>query len=204
MGITVYEYLTYGRWAVSFAFRLTQNPVFRFLFVKILMQSTSMHVCVHVTHVQNWHVFVYVQIHTSLINGRPSADDPSPKLLEFTSARYIRLRLQRIRTLNADLMTLSHRDLRDLDPIVTRRVSICCVPDHLEQLVSGRILWFLLVGYDYLLSFVAMLCRWWPQHPFLRSPCSFLPIPIVCAPGECHGHCPKDPSLVPHPIKLEK
>nr|XP_035961897.1 laminin subunit alpha-1 isoform X1 [Halichoerus grypus] len=61
------------------------------------------------------------EIHTSLINGRPSADDLSPKLLEFTSARYIRLRLQRIRTLNADLMTLSHRDPKDLDPIVTRR-----------------------------------------------------------------------------------
>eukprot|EP00079_Xenopus_tropicalis_P016422 XP_004915294.1 PREDICTED: laminin subunit alpha-1 isoform X1 [Xenopus tropicalis] len=61
------------------------------------------------------------EIHTSLINGRPSADDPSPALLDFTSARYIRLRLQRIRTLNADLMTLSHRDLRDVDPIVTRR-----------------------------------------------------------------------------------
>ncbi|KAB0405420.1 hypothetical protein E2I00_018925, partial [Balaenoptera physalus] len=61
------------------------------------------------------------EIHTSLINGRPSSDDLSPKLLEFTSARYIRLRLQRIRTLNADLMTLSHRDPRDLDPIVTRR-----------------------------------------------------------------------------------
>ncbi|XP_045637894.1 laminin subunit alpha-1 isoform X1 [Ursus americanus] len=61
------------------------------------------------------------EIHTSLINGRPSADDLSPKLLEFTSARYIRLRLQRIRTLHADLMTLSHRDPRDLDPIVTRR-----------------------------------------------------------------------------------
>uniref|UniRef100_A0A8C5LLU5 Laminin subunit alpha-1 n=1 Tax=Jaculus jaculus TaxID=51337 RepID=A0A8C5LLU5_JACJA len=61
------------------------------------------------------------EIHTSLINGRPSADDLSPKLLEFTSARYIRLRLQRIRTLNADLMTLGHRDPRDIDPIVTRR-----------------------------------------------------------------------------------
>ncbi|KAG8442156.1 hypothetical protein GDO86_011091 [Hymenochirus boettgeri] len=61
------------------------------------------------------------EIHTSLINGRPSADDPSPRLLDFTSARYIRLRLQRIRTLNADLMTLSHRDLKDVDPIVTRR-----------------------------------------------------------------------------------
>ncbi|NWU95491.1 LAMA1 protein, partial [Upupa epops] len=61
------------------------------------------------------------EIHTSLINGRPSADDPSPRLLEFTSARYIRLRLQRIRTLNADLMTLSHNDPKELDPIVTRR-----------------------------------------------------------------------------------
>uniref|UniRef100_A0A8C8SLG0 Laminin subunit alpha-1 n=1 Tax=Pelusios castaneus TaxID=367368 RepID=A0A8C8SLG0_9SAUR len=61
------------------------------------------------------------EIHTSLINGRPSADDPSPTLLEFTSARYIRLRLQRIRTLNADLMTLSHHDPKELDPIVTRR-----------------------------------------------------------------------------------
>ncbi|XP_016296227.1 laminin subunit alpha-1-like [Sinocyclocheilus anshuiensis] len=61
------------------------------------------------------------QIHTSLINGRPSADDLTPELLEFTSARFIRLRLQRIRTLNADLMTLSYRDPKDVDPIVTRR-----------------------------------------------------------------------------------
>ncbi|XP_035271308.1 laminin subunit alpha-1 [Anguilla anguilla] len=61
------------------------------------------------------------EIHTSLINGRPSADDLTPELLEFTSARYIRLRLQRIRTLNADLMTLSYRDPKEVDPIVTRR-----------------------------------------------------------------------------------
>ncbi|KAG9347470.1 hypothetical protein JZ751_005037 [Albula glossodonta] len=61
------------------------------------------------------------EIHTSLINGRPSADDPSPKLLNFTSARYIRLQFQRIRTLNADLMTLAFNDPQDLDPIVTRR-----------------------------------------------------------------------------------
>ncbi|XP_039983193.1 laminin subunit alpha-1 isoform X2 [Xiphias gladius] len=61
------------------------------------------------------------EIHTSLINGRPGADDLTSDLLNFTSARYIRLRLQRIRTLNADLMTLSVRDPRDIDPIVTRR-----------------------------------------------------------------------------------
>uniref|UniRef100_A0A8C0Q579 Laminin subunit alpha-2 n=1 Tax=Canis lupus familiaris TaxID=9615 RepID=A0A8C0Q579_CANLF len=63
------------------------------------------------------------EIHISLINGRPSADDPSPELLEFTSARYIRLRFQRIRTLNADLMMFAHKDPREIDPIVTRRVS---------------------------------------------------------------------------------
>uniref|UniRef100_A0A3B4ARG9 Laminin subunit alpha-1 n=1 Tax=Periophthalmus magnuspinnatus TaxID=409849 RepID=A0A3B4ARG9_9GOBI len=61
------------------------------------------------------------EIHTSLINGRPGADDLTSALLDFTSARYIRLRLQRIRTLNADLMTLSTHDPRDIDPIVTRR-----------------------------------------------------------------------------------
>ncbi|XP_076784087.1 laminin subunit alpha-2 isoform X1 [Arvicanthis niloticus] len=61
------------------------------------------------------------EIHISLINGRPSADDPSPELLEFTSARYIRLRFQRIRTLNADLMMFAHKDPREIDPIVTRR-----------------------------------------------------------------------------------
>uniref|UniRef100_W5M522 Laminin, alpha 1 n=1 Tax=Lepisosteus oculatus TaxID=7918 RepID=W5M522_LEPOC len=61
------------------------------------------------------------EIHTSLINGRPGADELTPALLQFTSSRYIRLRLQRIRTLNADLMTLSYRDPKDVDPIVTRR-----------------------------------------------------------------------------------
>ncbi|XP_055362120.1 laminin subunit alpha-2 isoform X6 [Betta splendens] len=61
------------------------------------------------------------EIHASLINGRPSAEDPSPTLLNFTSARYIRLVFQRIRTLNADLMTLTFRDPKEIDPIVTRR-----------------------------------------------------------------------------------
>lgn len=43
---------------------------------------------------------------------------------EFTAARYIRLRLQRIRTLNADLMMAIAEDPRYLDPTVTNRVSI--------------------------------------------------------------------------------
>ena len=43
-------------------------------------------------------------------------------LQEFTSARYVRLRFQKIRTLNAHLMSLQSRDPRNLDPSVTRRV----------------------------------------------------------------------------------
>ncbi|KAI8499214.1 Laminin subunit alpha-2, partial [Branchiostoma belcheri] len=61
------------------------------------------------------------EIHVSLINGRPSVDNPSDTLREFTSARYIRLRLQRIRTLNADLMTLSSQRPDTIDAFVTRR-----------------------------------------------------------------------------------
>ncbi|KAG5268865.1 hypothetical protein AALO_G00217340 [Alosa alosa] len=61
------------------------------------------------------------EIHTSLINDRPGAYDRAPALMAFTAARFIRLRLQRIRTLNADLMTLSYNDPKEVDPIVTRR-----------------------------------------------------------------------------------
>ncbi|KYB27445.1 Laminin subunit alpha-1-like Protein [Tribolium castaneum] len=37
------------------------------------------------------------EIHTSLINGRPGANESSPELLEFTKARYVRLRLMGLR-----------------------------------------------------------------------------------------------------------
>ncbi|XP_046402924.1 laminin subunit alpha-1-like [Ischnura elegans] len=47
------------------------------------------------------------EIHTSLINGRPGALEGSEALRDFTRARYVRLRLQKIRTLNADLMGAS-------------------------------------------------------------------------------------------------
>ncbi|XP_073431896.1 laminin subunit alpha-2 isoform X2 [Dendrobates tinctorius] len=73
------------------------------------------------SHYSKIHPLENGEIHTSLINGRPSAEDPSPALLEFTSARFIQLRLQRIRTLNADLMMLAYSDPKDIDPIVTRR-----------------------------------------------------------------------------------
>ncbi|KAM4040964.1 laminin subunit alpha-2 isoform 3-T3 [Anomaloglossus baeobatrachus] len=73
------------------------------------------------SHYSKIHPLENGEIHTSLINGRPSAEDPSPALLEFTSARFIQLRLQRIRTLNADLMMFAYSDPKDLDPIVTRR-----------------------------------------------------------------------------------
>lgn len=61
------------------------------------------------------------EIHTSLVNGRPGVDGPSDTLRKFTTARYIRLRLQKIRTLNADLMTLQTNDPEKIDKAVTRR-----------------------------------------------------------------------------------
>ncbi|XP_023215489.1 laminin subunit alpha-1-like [Centruroides sculpturatus] len=69
------------------------------------------------------------EIHTSLINGRPSADDPSPSLKEFTTARFVRLRLQKIRTLNADLMLLQNNASYQ-DKSVTRRIH--------TSLINGR------------------------------------------------------------------
>jgi len=53
-------------------------------------------------------------------------------LLNFTSARYIRLQFQRIRTLNADLMTLDVNDPGDIDRIVSRRVCVCVCVSPLE------------------------------------------------------------------------
>lgn len=54
------------------------------------------------------------EIHTSLVNGRPSAEHPSPELQAFTRARYIRLRLLSLRTMNADLMIINRLVLKRL------------------------------------------------------------------------------------------
>ncbi|CAN7938715.1 unnamed protein product, partial [Ixodes hexagonus] len=61
-------------------------------------------------------------VHTSLVNGRPGAEEFSEKLMDFTKARYVRLRLQRIRTLNADLMSFQINEPDKVDKSVTRRV----------------------------------------------------------------------------------
>ncbi|KAF8792889.1 Laminin subunit alpha-1 like protein [Argiope bruennichi] len=61
------------------------------------------------------------EIHTSLVSGRPGAEGPSDTLREFTTARFVRLRLQKIRTLNADLMTMQSRDPSKIDKSTTRR-----------------------------------------------------------------------------------
>ncbi|GIY26654.1 laminin subunit alpha-2 [Caerostris darwini] len=60
------------------------------------------------------------EIHTSLVNGRPGVDGPSSKLMDFTKARYVRLRLQKIQTLHADLMSLQIGG-EHIDPSVSRR-----------------------------------------------------------------------------------
>lgn len=57
------------------------------------------------------------EIHVSLVNGRPGADGPSEQLTRFTMSRYVRLRLQKIRTLHGDLMTTGD----SLDKSVLRR-----------------------------------------------------------------------------------
>ncbi|XP_071964129.1 laminin subunit alpha-1-like [Antedon mediterranea] len=61
------------------------------------------------------------EIHTSLVNGRPSSlSSPSKEFLNFTTARFIRFRFQRIRTLHGYLM--SDPELQgNIDSLVTRR-----------------------------------------------------------------------------------
>lgn len=39
----------------------------------------------------------FFQIHVSLIHGRPGANETNPELMEFTKARYVRLRFQGFR-----------------------------------------------------------------------------------------------------------
>eukprot|EP00095_Tigriopus_kingsejongensis_P006099 maker-scaffold691_size110934-snap-gene-0.30 protein:Tk06099 transcript:maker-scaffold691_size110934-snap-gene-0.30-mRNA-1 annotation:"unnamed protein product" len=45
------------------------------------------------------------EIHISLVNGRPGASGPSQTLLDFTQARFIRVRLQRVRMTSRDQRT---------------------------------------------------------------------------------------------------
>ncbi|CAD5206351.1 unnamed protein product [Bursaphelenchus okinawaensis] len=60
------------------------------------------------------------EIYTSLVTGRPSADHPSDELQQFTRARYVRLRLLSLRTMNADIMIINKKNEK-LDQSVTRR-----------------------------------------------------------------------------------
>ncbi|KRZ89656.1 Laminin subunit alpha-2 [Trichinella sp. T8] len=62
------------------------------------------------------------EIHTSLVNGRPGVDGPSDTLQEFTRARYVRLRFQKLRTLNSDLIYITRKPKHEhIDESVTRR-----------------------------------------------------------------------------------
>ncbi|CAB3408759.1 unnamed protein product [Caenorhabditis bovis] len=60
------------------------------------------------------------EIHTSLVNGRPGAENSSVELQKFTRARFVRLRLISPRTLNADLMVINRKS-HMLDKSVTMR-----------------------------------------------------------------------------------
>lgn len=65
------------------------------------------------------------EVHVKLVTDRPGADDPSglsPALREFIKAQYIRIRLQKIRSLHGGLF-YDASDLDKADKTVTRRVS---------------------------------------------------------------------------------
>ncbi|XP_069975556.1 laminin subunit alpha-1-like [Penaeus vannamei] len=82
------------------------------------------------------------EVHTSLVNGRPGSAGPSEALRQFTEARYVRLRLQKIRTLHGDLQGRSSQS----DASVTKRyfysikdISIggrCVCHGHADNCVS--------------------------------------------------------------------
>ncbi|CAL4101417.1 unnamed protein product, partial [Meganyctiphanes norvegica] len=57
------------------------------------------------------------EVHTSLVNGRPGASGPSEALRQFTETRYVRFRLQKLRTLHGDLQGRQAQT----DASVTRR-----------------------------------------------------------------------------------
>ncbi|TKR59606.1 hypothetical protein L596_029252 [Steinernema carpocapsae] len=63
------------------------------------------------------------EVHLSLVNERPGANKLTAELQDFTRARYIRIKLLALRTLNADLMIVNRRENRHdkLDQSVTRR-----------------------------------------------------------------------------------
>lgn len=44
----------------------------------------------------------YHKVHVSLVNGRPGASGPSRTLIDFTQARFIRIRLQRLKMFPQD------------------------------------------------------------------------------------------------------
>jgi len=50
--------------------------------------------------------WTFFQIHVSLVNGRPGASGPSRTLSDFTLARFVRIRLRRLRVLPPDLVIM--------------------------------------------------------------------------------------------------
>lgn len=93
---------------------------FKFVFLSYFVCININHLCIFPPILSRW--WRWVQIHTSLINGRPGALEPTAELLNFTLARYVRLRLQKIRTLNADLMNAKPARNGDPDRSLYRRL----------------------------------------------------------------------------------
>ncbi|XP_030839547.1 laminin subunit alpha-2 [Strongylocentrotus purpuratus] len=141
------------------------------------------------------------EIHTSIINGRPTATNPSQVLIDFTSARFIRLRLQQIRTLHADLMTFNSRGIRYVDTIVSRRyyysikdISIggqCICFGHAEQCVlnpsagPNDLALKCICEHNTCGDQCNQCCRGFQQFPWRPGNTDF---GNSCRPCNCHGH----------------
>ncbi|XP_055952530.1 laminin subunit alpha-1-like isoform X1 [Argiope bruennichi] len=136
------------------------------------------------------------EIHTSLVNGRPGVDGPSAKLMEFTKARYVRLRLQKIRTLHADLMSLQIGG-ENADPSVSRRyfysikdISVggrCACSGHADTCTTdgstGRLL--CKCEHNTCGENCDKCCPLYNQKPFNQGTSDNA---AICEKCECYGH----------------
>ncbi|XP_065577471.1 laminin subunit alpha lam-3-like isoform X2 [Artemia franciscana] len=153
------------------------------------------------------------EIHTSLVKARPGALIPSEELRNFTRARYVRLRLQKIRTLNADLMTAGGSD--DNDDTLYRRffysirdISIggmCDCNGHAADCTENpnRKLLKCKCEHNTCGPSCSECCPMFNQYPWK---CGTSKEAAVCQPCNCHGHarsCTYDSSIAKEKRSLD-
>ncbi|KAF2361239.1 Laminin IV [Trinorchestia longiramus] len=150
------------------------------------------------------------EVHTSLINGRPGAGGPTEALQQFTAARYVRLRFQRLQALQGELGGRA----RYRDPAVARKyfyslkdISIggrCVCHGHADscEVDSGQ--QRCSCQHNTCGSQCDRCCPMYNQLPW--RPGTYLDA-AECQPCECHGHatqCRYDPQVDADALSLNK